>query len=137
LRPVFERLPRRVLRGMPVASFDTSYQMSRRLLCGSVEAGSRVAQAGGRHVVVDGFFYSGMRCNGRAKHELGNDDQAQHRLSDLLGTDIYWSFSLNPYTHLSHPFAYPAAEAGGGRQHLIACRLAYAWRNEHAISNHL
>jgi flavodoxin len=28
VRPVFERLPKRVLKGIPVAAFDTSYKMS-------------------------------------------------------------------------------------------------------------
>jgi flavodoxin len=28
VRPVFEKLPRRILRGVPVAAFDTSYEMS-------------------------------------------------------------------------------------------------------------
>jgi flavodoxin len=28
VRPVFERLPRRILRGVPVAAFDTSYRMA-------------------------------------------------------------------------------------------------------------
>jgi flavodoxin len=28
VRPVFEKLPRRILRGVPVAAFDTSYKMS-------------------------------------------------------------------------------------------------------------
>jgi flavodoxin len=28
VRPVFEKLPRRILRGMPIAAFDTSYKMA-------------------------------------------------------------------------------------------------------------
>jgi flavodoxin len=58
-RPVFETLPRRILRGTPVAAFDTSYKMSawlarftaaRRLL-------SKFRKLGGKRVVAPETFH--------------------------------------------------------------------------------
>ena len=59
VRPVFETLPRRILRGTPVAAFDTSYKMSawlarftaaRRLL-------SRLRKLGGKRILPPETFH--------------------------------------------------------------------------------
>ena len=59
VRPVFETLPRRILRGTPVAAFDTSYKMSawlarftaaRRLL-------SKFRKLGGKRVLPPETFH--------------------------------------------------------------------------------
>ncbi len=59
LSPVFERLPRKILRGTPVAAFDTSYKMSKWL--NLFTAGKRLARKlrklGGRLVVRPEIFY--------------------------------------------------------------------------------
>ncbi len=58
VRPVFERLPKRILRGIPVAAFDTSYKMSWWL--NHFTAGKRLAQKlrklGGKQVVPPEIF---------------------------------------------------------------------------------
>lgn len=59
VRPVFETLPRRVLRGTPVAAFDTSYKMSP--LLARFTAAWRLAQKlrklGGKRVVRPETFH--------------------------------------------------------------------------------
>ncbi|HSF83943.1 MAG TPA: flavodoxin family protein [Anaerolineales bacterium] len=59
VRPVFEKLPRRILRGKQVAAFDTSYKMSWWL--NQFTAGKRLAQKlrrlGGRRIVPAEIFH--------------------------------------------------------------------------------
>jgi len=59
VRPVFETLPKRVLKGVPVAAFDTSYRMSRWLA--GFTAGRKVLRKlrklGGKRVVPPESFH--------------------------------------------------------------------------------
>jgi flavodoxin len=59
VRPVFEALPRRVLRGTPVAAFDTSYKMSRWLapFTAARKLASRLRKLGGKRVVPPETFH--------------------------------------------------------------------------------
>lgn len=58
VRPVFERLPKRILRGKPVAAFDTSYRMSWWL--NQYTAGKRLVKKlrklGGKSIVPAEIF---------------------------------------------------------------------------------
>ncbi len=58
LRALFERLPRRELKDVPAAAFDTRYRMS-RLLSGSAAAGiaNRLKREGARLVVPPESFF--------------------------------------------------------------------------------
>lgn len=59
VRPVFERLPRRILRGTPVAAFDTSYKMSRwlALFTAAHKLAPRLRKLGGKRVVPPETFH--------------------------------------------------------------------------------
>jgi hypothetical protein len=59
VRPVFESLPRRVLRGTPVAAFDTSYKMSRWLapFTAAHKLAPRLRKLGGKRVVPPETFH--------------------------------------------------------------------------------
>ena len=59
VRPVFESLPRRILRGTPVATFDTSYKMSRwlRPFTAARKLASRLRKLGGKRVVPPETFH--------------------------------------------------------------------------------
>jgi flavodoxin len=59
VRPVFESLPRRVLRGRPVAAFDTSYKMSRWLapFTAAHKLAPRLRKLGGKRVVPPETFH--------------------------------------------------------------------------------
>jgi flavodoxin len=59
IRPVFETLPRRVLRGTPIAVFDTSYRMSRWLapFTAARRLLSKLRKLGGKRVVPPETFH--------------------------------------------------------------------------------
>jgi flavodoxin len=59
IRPVFETLPRRVLRGTPIAAFDTSYKMSRWLapFTAARKLLSKLRKLGGKRVVPPETFH--------------------------------------------------------------------------------
>jgi flavodoxin len=59
VRPVFETLPRRVLRNVPVAAFDTSYKMSAWLarFTAARKLARRLRRLGGKHVVPPETFH--------------------------------------------------------------------------------
>jgi hypothetical protein len=59
VRPVFESLPRRVMRGTPVAAFDTSYKMSRWLapFTAAHKLAPRLRKLGGKRVVPPETFH--------------------------------------------------------------------------------
>jgi flavodoxin len=59
VRPVFETLPRRVMRGRPVAAFDTSYKMSRWLapFTAAHKLAPRLRKLGGKRVVPPETFH--------------------------------------------------------------------------------
>jgi flavodoxin len=59
VRPVFETLPRWVLRGTPVAAFDTSYKMSRWLapFTAAHKLAPRLRKLGGKRVVPPETFH--------------------------------------------------------------------------------
>jgi flavodoxin len=59
VRPVFESLPRRILRGTPVAAFDTSYKMSRWLapFTAARKLTSRLRKLGGKRLVPPETFH--------------------------------------------------------------------------------
>ncbi len=59
VRPVFETLPRRTLRGTPVAAFDTSYKMSAWLahFTAARKLDRRLRKLGGKRVVPPETFH--------------------------------------------------------------------------------
>ena len=59
VRAAFETLPRRILRGTPVAAFDTSYKMSRWLapFTAARKLAHRLRRLGGKRVVPPETFY--------------------------------------------------------------------------------
>lgn len=59
VRPVFERLPRRILRGTPFATFDTSYKMSAILsrFTAAKRLSQKLKKLGGRRIVPPETFH--------------------------------------------------------------------------------
>jgi flavodoxin len=59
VRPVFERLPKRILRGTPVAAFDTSYKMSWWLthFTAAKRLAGKLRKLGGKLVVPPETFH--------------------------------------------------------------------------------
>ena len=59
VRPVLEALPKRVLRGVPVAAFDTSYKMSAWLtrFAAARKLARKLRKLGGRRVVPPETFH--------------------------------------------------------------------------------
>jgi flavodoxin len=59
VRPVFEKLPRRILRGVPVAAFDTSYKMSAFLarFTAAKRLDRKLRKLGGKRLVPPETFY--------------------------------------------------------------------------------
>lgn len=59
VRPVFERLPKRILRGTPVAAFDTSYKMSAFLarFTAAKRLAKKLRKLGGKRIVPPETFH--------------------------------------------------------------------------------
>lgn len=59
VRPVFETLPRRILRGTPVAAFDTSYKMSGWLarFTAAPRLARKLRKLGGKRIVPPETFH--------------------------------------------------------------------------------
>jgi flavodoxin len=59
LRPVFEELPRRILRGVPIAAFDTSYKMSAFLarFTAAKRVDRKLRKLGGKRLVPPETFH--------------------------------------------------------------------------------
>jgi hypothetical protein len=59
VRPVFEALPRRVLRGTPAAAFDTSYKMSHWLarFTAARKLNGKLRKLGGKRIVPPETFH--------------------------------------------------------------------------------
>ena len=59
VRPVFEKLPRRILRGVPVAAFDTSYKMSAFLarFTAAKRVDRKLRKLGGKRLVPPETFH--------------------------------------------------------------------------------
>jgi flavodoxin len=59
VRPAFETLPRRSLRGMPIAAFDTSYKMSAFLarFTAAKRVDQKLRKLGGKRLVPPETFY--------------------------------------------------------------------------------
>lgn len=59
VRPVFEALPRRILRGVPVAAFDTSYRMSAFLarFTAAKRVDRKLRRLGGKRIVPPETFH--------------------------------------------------------------------------------
>jgi flavodoxin len=59
VRPIFESLPRRILRGVPIAAFDTSYQMSAFLarFTAAKRVDRELRRMGGRRLVPPETFH--------------------------------------------------------------------------------
>jgi len=59
VRPLFEELPRRILRGVPSAAFDTSYEMSGLLahFTAARRLDSKLRKLGGKRVVPPETFH--------------------------------------------------------------------------------
>ena len=82
VRPVFDQLPRRVLRGVPVAAFDTSYEMSAFLarFTAAKRVDRELRKLGGKRLVPPETFHvhhhhEGPLCEGeieRAKTWAGS-----------------------------------------------------------------
>ena len=71
VQPVFEKLPRRVLRGVPVAAFDTSYRMSGFLarFTAAKRLDGKLRKLGGKRTVPPETFHvehhhEGPLCDG-------------------------------------------------------------------------
>jgi len=58
VRPVFENLPRRILRGVPTAAFDTSYEMSALLarFTAAKRLDGKLRKLGGKRLVAPETF---------------------------------------------------------------------------------
>jgi flavodoxin len=82
VRPVFDQLPRRILRGVPVAAFDTSYEMSAFLarFTAAKRVDRELRKLGGKRLVPPETFHvqhhhEGPLCDGeieRAKTWAGS-----------------------------------------------------------------
>jgi flavodoxin len=82
VRPVFDQLPRRSLRGVPVAAFDTSYEMSAFLarFTAAKRVDRELRKLGGKRLVLPETFHvqhhhEGPLCDGeieRAKTWAGS-----------------------------------------------------------------
>ena len=59
VRPVFENLPGRILRGVPIAAFDTSYEMSGLLahLTAARRVDAKLRKLGGKRLVPPETFH--------------------------------------------------------------------------------
>lgn len=59
VRPIFEGLPKRILRGVPVAAFDTSYKMSPILarFTAAKKLAQKLRKLGGRRIVPPETFH--------------------------------------------------------------------------------
>jgi hypothetical protein len=59
VRPVFEELPRRILRGVPIAAFDTSYKMSAILarFTAARRLDRKLCKLGGKRLVPPETFH--------------------------------------------------------------------------------
>jgi flavodoxin len=59
VRPVFEGLPRRILRGVPIAAFDTSYKMSAFLarFTAAKRVDGKLRKLGGKRLVPPETFH--------------------------------------------------------------------------------
>ena len=59
VRPIFERLPKRILRGKPVATFDTSYKMSPMLarFTAAKKLAQKLRKLGGRRIIAPETFH--------------------------------------------------------------------------------
>lgn len=59
VRPVFEKLPRRILRGVPIAAFDTSYRMSAFLarFTAAKRVDRKLCKLGGKRLVPPETFH--------------------------------------------------------------------------------
>lgn len=72
VKPVFERFPKRILRGKPVAAFDTSYRMSWFLnrFTASKRLSSKLRKLGGKRVLPPETFIVEGREGPLAEGEL-------------------------------------------------------------------
>jgi flavodoxin len=59
VRPLFEKLPRRILRGVPIAAFDTSYKMSAFLarFTAAKQVDRKLRKLGGKRLVSPETFH--------------------------------------------------------------------------------
>ncbi|MBN2499679.1 MAG: flavodoxin family protein [Anaerolineales bacterium] len=59
VRPIFEELPKRALRGAPVAAFDTSYKMSKCLMpfTAAKKLVGKLRKLGGKKIIAPETFF--------------------------------------------------------------------------------
>ena len=59
VRPIFERLPKRILRGKPIAAFDTSYKMSPILarFTAAKKLAQKLRKLGGSRIIAPETFH--------------------------------------------------------------------------------
>ena len=83
VRPVFEQLPKRILRGMPVAAFDTSYKMSAFLsrFTASKKLARKLRKLGGKRIVPPETFHVVARQGPLYEGEL---ERAQDWASSIM-----------------------------------------------------
>jgi flavodoxin len=85
VRPVFEKLPKRSLRGARVAAFDTSYQMSAFLarFTAAKKLARQLRKLGGKRIVPPETFYVMGREGPLYEGEL---NRAKEWMATLLGS---------------------------------------------------
>jgi flavodoxin len=85
VRPVFEKLPKRSLRGARVAAFDTSYQMSAFLarFTAAKKLARQLRKLGGKRIVPPETFYVMGREGPLYEGEL---NRAKEWVATLLGS---------------------------------------------------
>ncbi|UCD98140.1 MAG: flavodoxin family protein [Chloroflexota bacterium] len=83
VRPVFEQLPKRILRGMPVAAFDTSYKMSAFLsrFTAAKKLARKLRKLGGKRIVPPETFHVVARQGPLYEGEL---ERAQDWASSIM-----------------------------------------------------
>lgn len=84
IRPVFENLPRRILRGVPTAAFDTSYEMSAFLarFTAAKRLDGKLRKLGGKRLVAPETFLVHRHHEGPLYD--GEIERARHWAESIL-----------------------------------------------------
>lgn len=86
VRPVLEQLPRRVLRGVPIAAFDTSYEMSALLarFSAAKKLNRKLRKLGGKALLPPQTFHVAGREGPLLEGELESARQWAKSILDLF-----------------------------------------------------
>jgi flavodoxin len=100
LRELFERLPRKVLKDMPAAAFDTRYRMS-RFLSGSAAAdiAHRLKREGARLIVPPESFFMQRDVppqGEKRRHEMERLEPGEEQRA------VDWALSILEYMGVTH-----------------------------------